>query len=365
MSEKICIERCGSYDKKKVRRAVEAGLRNIGFDLSKFRKKRVLIKPNLLSAAKPEEAITTHPAVVEALCKILKENNCHIVIGDSSGAETDSALRVCGMSKMRKYGEVVNFENYPKKTIKIKKSDVKITNLDFDLIINVAKMKTHILTDATLCVKNLYGLIPGKAKQYYHRLFLRKRDFADFLVELALKINPGLNIVEGITGLEGNGPGRGGRAVRTGVIVFGKNCFDVDRVAGEVMGFRKGEIITDKIAWDRKERETEIVGSGKEIRKKYKRAGGGIKSALKFLSFFGKPGIYFNKNKCVKCRLCMKNCPVNAIKVPEFPVCDYGKCINCFCCIEICPENAVELRENFVLRTIKKIKNKLRKNPKH
>jgi len=365
----VAVEKCESYNKEEVRKAIENGLNNIDF---KFKAKKVLIKPNLLSPSKPEEAITTHPVVLEELCKILKKKKCKIFIGDSSGTNTDKALGVCGIRKLEKYAEILNFEKLEKKGIKIseKFNVVRIPKIieEFDLIINVAKMKTHILTDATLAVKNLYGLIPGNAKQYYHRILRKRESFVDFIIDLALKIKPGLNIIDGVVGIEGNGPGASGQKTKAGVLIFGKNIFSIDLVAGKIMGFKEDEIIINKRALERGivKKNIVVVGSGKNIEKKFKRPlATPFRFALFLNSIFPKPKISFNINRCKKCGLCKKNCPVQAIILNPYPSCDNKKCINCFCCVEICPEKAVELKENFARRMIKKLINLLRKLKKN
>ena len=53
--------------------------------------------------------------------------------------------------------------------------------------------------------------------------------------------------------------------------------------------------------------------------------------------------ILVDEDKCVKCGLCARKCPMNAIKLNPFPIIDKTKCIRCFCCMEICPQHALHL----------------------
>lgn len=76
---------------------------------------------------------------------------------------------------------------------------------DADLIINIAKLKTHGLTMMTGAVKNLFGAIPGLLKAEYHLRMPELADFSNMLLDLSLCVNPVLNIIDGVWGMEGEG----------------------------------------------------------------------------------------------------------------------------------------------------------------
>jgi len=151
--EKVAVVKCSSYDQNKVDKAVSKALDLIDFKFKKCMK--VLIKPNILGsyAKEKQKAITTNPALVEAVCKILKKNNCKIYIGESSFMGTDVAFKKSGIEKIaKKYcvkGKPTIFEQ--EKWIKIKDSKAKIlksfpiANIikKMDLVIDMPKMKTH------------------------------------------------------------------------------------------------------------------------------------------------------------------------------------------------------------------------------
>jgi uncharacterized protein (DUF362 family) len=79
----VSIVRCSSYAGDEVLSAVRRAIDAIG-GLTEYIKpgSRVLVKPNLLVAREPEAGITTHPAVVRAVIRLLKEINCRVVLGD-------------------------------------------------------------------------------------------------------------------------------------------------------------------------------------------------------------------------------------------------------------------------------------------
>ncbi|MDD5193985.1 MAG: DUF362 domain-containing protein, partial [Candidatus Nanoarchaeia archaeon] len=193
----VSVVKCASYNNSDVRKALLSNLKNINFQFKKNSK--ILIKPNLLSPMHPKKAITTHPIIIEELCKILKEYNCEIYIGESSAMETDSAFQVCGISKLKKYAKIINFEKEDKKFFDFgrKMHRIPLPKILFsvDLVINIAKMKTHGLTQVTLCTKNLYGTIPGELKSEIHKILPSPKDFSRLLMHLEQTIKPELNII--------------------------------------------------------------------------------------------------------------------------------------------------------------------------
>lgn len=361
---KVSIVKCVSYNNSEINKALIESLNNIDFELKKGMK--ILIKPNLLSPSPPEKAITTHPVVIEELCKILKKYDSEIYIGDSSSYNTNQALEVCGIKKLSKYAKILNFEDQPKKFFDIEKNKIPLPEIIFkvDLIINLAKLKTHAVTKVTLCVKNLYGCIPGKLKQNLHRTILNIKDFNLFLLKLHETISPQLNIIDGVLGLEGEGPGSLGNPIDSKVIIMGRDARAVDIVASELMGFRSEDIFTNKLSKINK-KEIEVDGNGKDIKLKFKKPSTHI---IRFLfpiaRIFPKPKIKFNNKKCNRCLICEENCPVKAIKINPLQKCDHKKCINCLCCTEMCPNGAVYLQEHWTKRTIKNMIQKLKNNKK-
>ncbi|MFZ5955720.1 MAG: DUF362 domain-containing protein [Nanoarchaeota archaeon] len=347
-SYKVSIEKCQSYDRERVKKALDNSLRNIDFKLKKNMK--VLIKPNLLIPEKPENAITTNPIILEELCKILQKFNAQIFIGDSSSHDTKDALEICGIKKLSKYATIINFEDYDKKIISFKDKKIILTKtvFDFDIVINVAKMKTHGLTGVSLCIKNLYGLVPGKTKSFYHKLFPNAKEFSDLLFRIYEEVKPELNIIDGIEGIEGEGPGKAGKKTKSQLIIAGTNAEATDIIASEIMGFKPFKIYTNKLSKIKRE-QIKVLGSGKDVKLNFQKPNSFPKLAFFMLRLFPNPKIKINRDKCKLCRLCEKKCPINAISFNNNSLnCMNEKCIKCFCCIEVCPNNAIYLKENFI-----------------
>jgi uncharacterized protein (DUF362 family)/NAD-dependent dihydropyrimidine dehydrogenase PreA subunit len=345
---KVSIVKCNSYESKDLKKALEKSLKNINFVFKKNMK--ILIKPNILSPHPPEKAITTNPAVIEELCKILKKYHADIYIGESSSYETKKGFEVSGIGKLKKYAKIINFETQDKKLFKfrgVKEVPLPKIIFEMDLVINVAKLKTHAFTGVTLCVKNLYGCIPGMAKSSYHKLMPSLGSFSKFLIELHGKIKPELNILDGILGLEGMGPGLSGKPIKSNLLICGANAPATDIIASRIMGFEPNSIYTNRFSGIQGDK-IEVIGEIPSLNFKKPPLSLFIRSPFlcHLEKLFPKSRIIFDHDKCKQCHLCEKKCPVQAIKLNPFPECNNKRCIRCVCCIEVCPQKAITLKEH-------------------
>lgn len=360
---KVSIIQCNSYNPEKVRKALSDSLKNINFEFKKGAE--VLIKPNVLAPHKPEQEVTTHPVVLEELCKILKKYNSKIYIGESSSHSTDKAFEVTGVNKLGKYAKIINFESEPNKFFNFGEGMEKIPLpkivFDVDLIIDFAKLKTHGFTGVTLCTKNLYGCVPGIRKSHYHKIFLGPKKFSRFLNKIEERIKPRLCFVDGIIGLEGEGPGAAGKPFKSKILIAGTNAGAVDIVASEIMGFKPMKIYTNKFH-NIKRKEIVVVGNGKKLRYKFKKPylySFGI--LLWVIRFLPQPKIISEFEKCQRCGICIKKCPVKALTLKPNAVCNHELCIKCLCCVEVCPHDAIHLKESLVKRVLSSVWNSFRK----
>ena len=374
MAEKVSVVKCDSYDEGLVLQKVREAL-----DLIDFKVKQgtnVLIKPNALMGKVPEEAVTTHPAIISAVCRILKEKKCNISIGESAGfmvsGGTDYALEKSGIKKVaEKYNaKLINFD---KSEIVLKKIDGKILKkiyvpnpvLNAEFIINLPKLKTHTLVGYTGAVKNMFGIIAGGKKAYYHKTCGNQKKFSDLLIDIYLARKPDLNIMDGIVGMEGNGPSAG-KIKKTGVIIASRSGIALDFVAEKIIGFGGDDIQTNTALIRRNLKpEIEIRGE-KNIRVSYEKPIKTFRGRLEFLMkvfyIIINPRIRINHKKCRKCLACMKSCPANAISFVNGKIeINKNKCIMCYCCHEMCPESAIEVGPSKFVRFIINIKNLAKK----
>jgi uncharacterized protein (DUF362 family) len=204
-------------------------------------KKAFFIKPNLVHPLPPRRGVTTSPKIIEAIILYLRKNypGREILIGDGTGYLTnfDDVIKKSGYSYLAKKYDVSFTDLYASKLSEIawKYGTIKIPEYVFSHeYINVPKLKTHMQTGVTLCMKNQKGLLQIHDKQNFHR----KYDLNEAIMELARVVTPDMNIIDGITSLEGNGPFFLGTAKKhTNIIIASKNMYAADNVAVAVMGF--------------------------------------------------------------------------------------------------------------------------------
>ncbi|MDD5086589.1 MAG: DUF362 domain-containing protein [Candidatus Nanoarchaeia archaeon] len=369
MKEIVSVVKCDSYDEKIVLEKVREALKLIDFKIEKHT--NVLIKPNALMGKHPDEAVTTHPSIINAVCEILKKNECNISIGESAGfmaiGGTDYALEKSGIKKVAEKfnAKIINFDT---SEIVAKKIDGKVLSkiniakpiLDADFIINIPKLKTHSLVGYTGAVKNMFGIIPGGKKGDYHKTCGNQRNFSELLVDIYLARKPNLNIMDGIVGMEGNGPSAG-KIKKTGIVIASKSGIALDFVAEKIIGFSGDDIQTNTALIKRNLRpEIEVKGE-KNIKIRYEKPIKTFRGRLEFLMkiyyVLVNPKIKVNHKKCRKCLACMKSCPAKAITFVNGKIeINKNKCIMCYCCHEMCPEGAIDIGPSKFAKFITKIK---------
>jgi len=364
---KVSVLRCKEYNLRKVESTIRKSLNLINFKIPK--NKKILLKPNILGhyGGARSKAITTNPIIVKAIAKIFKGNK--LFLGDSSGQpDTDKALQETHIKEIaEKAGiKVLNFDITKKIQVNfkgefLKKQYIPSIVKDADLIINLPKLKTHSLTIYTGAIKNLFGIIPGGRKSQLHNLTKTEQKFSEMLVDILKFVKPGLTIMDGIVGMDGNGPSMG-EPHYTGIILVSENPVALDIVATKIIGFNPEKITAIKVAKKQNlVNKIEIIGN-KKLKFNYDKPS----ATFRFMPSFIKTMLFekkfsVDKNKCKKCGVCAKVCPVNAISYHPYPVWDFKKCIRCHCCFETCPHNAINIEDSFLLKTFMYISNKIRK----
>jgi len=366
MNSKVNLASCSDYSEQNVKKAIRASLDAFGGAAALAGGKRVLIKVNLLMASTPSKAVTTHPAVVKAIAEEFIAAGCSVEIADScGGAYTEESLRklyaVCGMKSVaEKTGAVLNYDttNFEREIPEGKrlKSVQMISPVErADFIISAAKLKTHRFAYYTGAVKNMFGVIPGLQKAAMHSKFPEKNAFCEMLVELCESVSPDLAIIDGVIGMEGQGPS-GGEPKFAGVLIASENPYAADSVAMEIMGLDKTKSHVHSYA-DRCGLVGDVSVSGgsvsnfrTEFKPAYKRE---PKTSLaiipgavsRFVSGLFAAYPYIMSEKCVGCGRCAEVCPESTISVVDKKaVINYNKCIRCYCCHELCPIRAVEIK---------------------
>ncbi|NLY74118.1 MAG: DUF362 domain-containing protein [Firmicutes bacterium] len=341
---------------------------------------RVFLKPNLLMPKTPESAVLTHPALIMALVRLLSDQGCKVAIGDSPGmGSAENVIRKLGIFEelTRRGVEIVEFEKGVswKRFTKAPAFERRFNNLElagelleYDQVINLPKLKSHGQMGITLATKNLFGCVVGHAKGRWH--FIVGRDthaFARILVEIALTVNAGLHILDGIVGMDGNGPSSG-RPRELGFLMASANPVALDRMVVELIGKSPDQFPIFAAA-----RELGVAGVEPD---RIILEGGAVTEFQ--ISDFEIPGrveldrfanrlfsnlyqrlirqrLVINHQACINCRKCEAHCPAKAIRIRKRVRIRESKCIKCCCCQEFCPVGAITLQDVWTAKLLRKI----------
>ncbi|MFH1860674.1 MAG: DUF362 domain-containing protein [bacterium] len=231
----VCIKKVCEYNIDRIQDSLYQSLELIDFRIIPGGK--AVLKPNIVMPARPETAAVTHPAVAEATINLLRDagiKDISIVEEPAIGFDAQESFRVSGYAELvKRMGvPIYGFDDMEKAEIEWKYGKLKIPRifLDADLYINLPKIKTHGYTTVTLSIKNQKGIVSSQIKKHIHVLGLHEP-----LIELARVISPHLIIMDGIYGMEGEGPTQG-KSKRLNAIVVGTNQLECDITASRLMG---------------------------------------------------------------------------------------------------------------------------------
>lgn len=370
------------YEYHRVKKAVYRILEGSEFHQKLFPGAKVLIKANLLMKKSPDEAVTTHPMVIQTIAEYLIEKSAEPIIADSpAGPFTISALRgiykACGMQEASEasgavLNEDVSFTNVCyEQAERLKRFDILNVVLKADFVISAAKLKTHGMMTFTGAVKNLFGVIPGLTKAEYHFKLREKESFALHLIDIERFVKPDFSIIDAVDCMEGNGPSNGQKR-HVGLILGADNPYEVDQVAAEIASIPTASIPTLYLAQQRgywKLEEVERTGCAfrlMEIRPFILPSSVdiifGLSNLPKPVHIFlmeklrSKP--IFKHQQCISCGHCIRNCPAGIIRFNKNnkPQANLKECISCFCCHEVCPADAIDIKRPLLLRLMKGLK---------
>lgn len=242
--EKTFIAKVGSYQAD-IASVIVAGMRELGIAPEEIKRKRVLLKPNLVESKTRDFCINTHPLVVRGAAEaFLKMGASQVVVAEGPGHCQDT-LRVFVESGLF---EVLREDKIPFIDLNYQDGYVlpnagkysRLTSLTFpvtfkqiDLIVSVAKLKTHHWAGVTLSLKNMFGAMPGI---YYGwpKNVLHYAGIEPAILDINATLRPHLAIVDGIVGMEGDGPIMGDPRT-AGVLVMGRNLTAVDSTCARIM----------------------------------------------------------------------------------------------------------------------------------
>jgi len=239
----VVVLKATSYSDDLAQRILQ-GVRECGLDV---RDQKVLLKPNLVEFD-PNTCINTDVSVVAAAYEVFKTlGAAEVIIGEGPGHRRDTYSLV----EMARYRDISRFDDL---FVDLNRDDVSPVQrfadrdelyfpnaaLRADLVVSLAKMKTHHWAGATLSMKNFFGLVPGSVygwpKNELHHIGIPQS-----IVELTRIFRRSFAIVDGIVGMEGNGPIQG-TPKPAGVLVMGRDLPAVDATCCRIMGIDPAKV---------------------------------------------------------------------------------------------------------------------------
>jgi uncharacterized protein (DUF362 family) len=225
---------------------LRTGLLSLSLSPSDFKGKRILIKPNLVEPHAGFEHINTHPLLVRAVVELFRRMDAaEVIVAEGAGHRRDSLLVIeeSGFADFLHEDRIpfIDLNTEPVQKVTNKGGYTSLKNLflpqkilQADILVSLAKMKTHHWAGVTLSMKNLFGIMPGCVYGWPKNV-LHQEGIGRSILDINTTISPHLSIVDGIIGMEGDGPIMG-TPVESNVLVMGTNSPAVDATCARIMG---------------------------------------------------------------------------------------------------------------------------------
>ena len=240
----VFIAQAADYDDR-LEQKVRGGLSELGLGPAWVKGKSVLLKPNLVEPTTKAPHVNTHPALVRAVVEVFRRWDAReVFVAEGQGHCRDSylVLEQSGLGPVLQQAgvEFVDLNHDEVFTVPNRSMFSKLDDLTLpatlrraDLIVSLPKMKTHHWAGATLSMKNLFGVMPGIVYGWPKNV-LHWAGIEQSIVDITATVRPQLAIVDGVIGMDGDGPIMGNPR-RAGVVVMGTNLPAVDATAARLM----------------------------------------------------------------------------------------------------------------------------------
>jgi len=238
---RVAVLTAKSYDRP-LKDIIVRAVRMFGLDV---KGKRIILKPNLVEFD-PKGAINTNPAVIEAAVEAFRSlGAAAVIVAEGPGHRRDNEylLSASGLYDVIKEHRI--------RYVDLNSDDIRVTPLrsnftnfgqlylpetlyNADLLVSMPKLKTHHWAGVTLSLKNMFGVVPGMVYGWPKNI-LHWKGINESILDINSSLPlPQFAIVDGIVGMEGNGPLQG-QSKQTGVLIFGDDLVAVDASAARVM----------------------------------------------------------------------------------------------------------------------------------
>jgi uncharacterized protein (DUF362 family)/NAD-dependent dihydropyrimidine dehydrogenase PreA subunit len=322
----------------------------------------VLVKPNILQEAAPERALATNPHFIHAFVQFLLAQDLRVIVGDIPGnmVPSDRLAADFGLEEYIHDDRVTicNLDQHGFRPVSLEHPrshrPVTLPSLLWKCkaIFNLPKAKTHSLTLVTGAVKNFFGLTPKAERPGLH-MIPSADEFARCLLDLhtALPV-PERVVMDGILGMDGEGPSAG-RPRHLRAVIIADDPVLADWAMCHLMGIDWNLTPLSRVVPlpDGHLVPGDLTPIHPAFTAPRSYLGGAVVTiAATFQRIVGasnRPIPVVQTSKCVKCGICAQRCPAKAIRLSPYPVFNRRTCVLCYCCHEMCPEQAIELRRTF------------------
>jgi uncharacterized protein (DUF362 family) len=238
---RVAVLPAAEYDE----RLVEVVLRGVRLFALGVAGKTVVLKPNFVEFD-PAGVINTHPALVAAAIEAFRREGArHVIVAEGPGhhRDTEHLITASGLYPVLREtrARYVDLNSDDARAVRASSHYTGLDHLYFpetllkaDLLVSMPKLKTHHWAGVTLSMKNMFGCIPGSIYGFPKNV-LHWAGISESIIDInsSMPVRR-FAIVDGIVGMEGNGPIQG-EPRRCGVVVFGEDPVAVDATAARLM----------------------------------------------------------------------------------------------------------------------------------
>ena len=248
-SSRVAILAAKSYDQP-LKDVLLRGIKLCGLQVTG---KRIVVKPNLVEFD-PKGVINTNPALIEAAIDAFRTlGAAEVIVAEGPGHRRDNEylLSASGLYDVLREHKVryVDLNSDDVRATPVRSSFTNFKQLylpetlfNADLLVSMPKLKTHHWAGVTLSMKNLFGIIPGTVYGWPKNI-LHWQGIDNSILDINSSLPlPQFAIVDGIVGMEGNGPLQG-QAKNAGVLLFGDDFVSVDASAARLMKLEPRKVV--------------------------------------------------------------------------------------------------------------------------
>jgi len=367
MKEKVVLRRT----EKSLARALDSVVEYLGGWKSLVsRGETLVLKPNLVAPRHARTGATTSLELLALLAERLRDMGAYPAILETPGMEysLEETWRFFDLPALASShgAELLSVDSNDWVSVPIqggkvlRRARVHRAVLE-NRVLNLPKLKTHIITGATLAMKNLMGICHDDTKRAMHILGVHRT-----IVDLNRLIQPALNLIDGVVGMEGDGAVYG-IPKKVGMLIAGNNALAADLVGLELMGISMAEVPHLKFASeefgvpDIEKVGDDFVQDQFLVPRPSKPYLLGYRmlyvvdscfyplKGVRFNEYLYRKGIvgtrpYIVKDLCNSCGDCMAICPAPKCLNLEGKTIDMAECLRCLECVDACSPKAIEIK---------------------